>query len=61
MKTELLLIVVGAALLLARWRWGRAGSQTHGVADELRYRTNVREVVAVEAAPENNRSFHRSR
>jgi hypothetical protein len=60
MKTELLLIVVGAGLLLARWRRGRAGSQTRGIADELRYRAEVREVVAVDAAPENNRSFHRN-
>src|SRR5262249_41501807 len=57
MKTELLLIVVGAALLLARRRRGRAVSQTHIVANEPRYTTEVRKVAGGEAAPENNRSF----
>jgi hypothetical protein len=60
MKTELLLIVVGAALLLARRRGGRAVSQTQVLADEPRYTVKVREVVGAEAAPENNRSLHRS-
>jgi len=58
MKTELLLIVVGAALLLARRGRGRAVSQAHLVANEPRYTAKVREVAGAEAAPESNRSFH---
>jgi len=58
MKTELLLVVVGVALLLARRRRGRAMSQTHVVAGEPRYTGKVSEVVGAEAAQENNRSFH---
>ena len=58
MKTELLLIVVGAALLLARrWR-GLAPSQTHLVANKPRYTAKMREVAGAEGPPENNRSFH---
>jgi hypothetical protein len=60
MKTELLLIVVGAALLLARRHRARAVSQTPGVVDELRYKAKGREDVSAEAAPENSRSFHRN-
>jgi hypothetical protein len=60
MKTELLLIVVGAALLLPRWRKGRAVSQTYGVAHGLRYMAKVREVGGKEAASENNRSSRRN-
>ncbi len=60
MKTELLLIVVGAALLLARRHRGRALSRTHVVSNEPRYTAKVSEVAGAEAAPENNRSFHRN-
>ena len=60
MKTELLLIMVGAALLLARRRRGRAVSQTNIVANEPRYTAEVRKVAGAKAAPENNRSFHRN-
>jgi hypothetical protein len=56
MKTELLLIVVGVALLLARRR--RGVSQTHVVGDEPPYTANVREVAGTEARPEKNRPFH---
>ena len=60
MKTELLLVVVGAALLLARRRHGRAVSQTHAVASEAPSTAKVRELAGAEAAPENGRPFHRS-
>jgi hypothetical protein len=60
MKTELLLIVLGATLLLARRRRVRAVSQTHVVLDEPRYTAKVHEVGGAEAASENNRSFHRN-
>ena len=60
MKTELLLVMVGAALLLARRRGGRAVSQTHVVANEPRHTAKVREVAGAEVAPETNRSFHRN-
>jgi hypothetical protein len=58
MKTELLLIVVGAALLLARRGRDRAVSQTQVVADEPRYTAKVSEIVR--AAPEDPRPFHGS-
>jgi hypothetical protein len=60
MKTELLPIVVGAALLLARRRRGRAVSQTHLVANKPRYTAKVREVAGAEGPSESNRSFHRN-
>ena len=60
MKTELLLIVVGAALLLARRRKGRAVSHPHLVANEPHYTARVREVAGAEAAPEDDHSLDRN-
>ena len=57
MKTELLLIVVGATLLLTRRRRGRAVSQTRLGVDEPRYTPKPSKVVGTEGSPENNRPF----
>src|SRR5215469_14249109 len=57
MKTELLLVVVGVALLLARRRRGRAVSHTPDVADEPRYTKKASKVAGAEGAPENKRPF----
>jgi hypothetical protein len=53
MKSELLLIVVGAALLVARRRMGRSVSQTYVKADEPRQTAEVRKVASAEGVGEN--------